>query len=222
MYFENQEPASKSKIYTAVLFAALLSVRYQSINHICYSKSSPAFFLSEPLSIKRIKTNTKKKSQTKTIQNQNSQTSPPSAYLYHVYPVKKSVHCKAHLHCTISWGFPSQSTAPPANPSSVSSPSAHSPICSSTTAAPHATTERSDPRKASEQKPTLIKLKLQWNHTRCSSHGSHTETALNLPHPPCRRVAEIWQGINCRGRIICSTVIPFVLPCETSLVPHSS
>lgn len=65
MYFENQEPASKSKIYTAVLFAALLSVRYQSINHICYSKSSPAFFLSEPLSIKRIKTNTKKKAKPK-------------------------------------------------------------------------------------------------------------------------------------------------------------
>lgn len=105
MYFENQVPASKSKIYTAILFAALLSVRYQSKNHICYSKSSPAFFLSEPLSTKRIK-NTKKKSQTKTTQNQNAHTSPPSAYLYHVYPVKKSVHSKAHLHCTITGAFP--------------------------------------------------------------------------------------------------------------------
>lgn len=117
MYFENQEPASKSKVYIAILFAALLSIRYQSINHIFHSRSSTGFFLLEPLFIKRIKTNTKKKSQIKTTQNQNAQTSSPSAYLYHVYPVKKSVHSTAHLHWTISWGFPSQSTAPPAKPS---------------------------------------------------------------------------------------------------------
>lgn len=114
MHFENQEPASKSKVYIAILFAALLSVSYQSINHIFHSRSFTAFFLSEPLFIKTVKTNTKKR-QTKTTQNQVPRHLHllPTCIMF-IQLRNLSRHSKAPLHCTISWGFPSQSTAPPA------------------------------------------------------------------------------------------------------------
>lgn len=185
--------SSKSKVYTAILFAALLC---QILKHKLFFPLSNfycsllAYLFSEVLLIKKKETN---QTHTKPKRPDFSTFCLPVASLSNwevcpnalrpvfTAPSAEALPPKAQLH-KVSQAQTGLLEVPP---SLSASPSAHSSVYSSTRTAPLATTQRSGSRKASHKK--LIKVNLQWNHTRCSSHGSRA-----LKEPQTIHLVGMW------------------------------